>query len=313
VPIAPTLSTSLPSFAAEPPERWDRLFEVARAADAAGIDRVWVSDHVVFGEHLEAYADPSRGGTEGVVLPTGPDGAWLEPLTVLSMVGAVTTDVRLATGILLAALRRPVVLAKTAATIDTLTGGRLDLGVGVGWQAEEYQAAGLDFARRGRLLDETLGICATLWRDQRASHHGELADFDAIHMVPKGARPGGPPIWISGTANDRVLDRLVRFGSGWIPWGASAADLVGSLPRVRAALADAGRDPDELAVAGVLRAVRRDDGSVDPDATVAPVPALVEAGVTDFRTTVPLPDRREGMVEAFVDLVAAFGAVTGRD
>src|SRR5207247_2385322 len=106
-------------------------------------------------------------GQEGGRQPTGPDGHWLEPLTVLSMVAAVTSRVRLATGILIAALRRPVVLAKTTATLDVLSGGRLDLGVGVGWQREEYEAAGLDFHDRGRLLDHTLAVCQTLWRGSR--------------------------------------------------------------------------------------------------------------------------------------------------
>ena len=105
-----------------------------------------MSDHVAFGERLDRYADPARGGLAGGRQPTGPDGAWLEPLTVLAMVGACTERVRLCPMVLLAALRRPIVLAKTAATIDVLTGGRLDLGVGVGWQQEEYEAAGLDFS-----------------------------------------------------------------------------------------------------------------------------------------------------------------------
>ena len=104
-------------------------------------------------------ATPTRPGAAwpGGRQPTGPDGAWLEPLTVLAMVGALTERVRLCPMVLLAALRRPIVLAKTAATIDVLTGGRLDLGVGVGWQQEEYEAAGLDFAARGRLLNHTPG------------------------------------------------------------------------------------------------------------------------------------------------------------
>ena len=122
-----------------------------------------VSDHVVFGEDLGAYGDPAVGGTTGGRQPTGPDGEWLEPLTVLSFVAARTSQIRLGTNILLAALRRPVVLAKTLATLDVLSGGRVDLGVGVGWQREEYDAAGLDFDERGRLLDDTLETCRSLW------------------------------------------------------------------------------------------------------------------------------------------------------
>src|ERR1700676_5433056 len=113
--VLPTLSIRLTNFAADDPGDWRPMFDRARAADQAGIDRVAVSDHVVFGEHLEAYGRPELGGSEGGVQPTGPDGMWLEPLTVLTMVAAQTTRIRLQTDIIQAALRRPVVLAKTAA------------------------------------------------------------------------------------------------------------------------------------------------------------------------------------------------------
>ena len=151
MPLEPRLSISLTTYAADDPGSWDHFVDRARAADAAGVDQAVVSDHVVFGENLEAYGRPELGGSEGGKQPTGPDGLWLEPLTALTFVAGVTNQIRLGTNILLAALRRPVVLAKTAATLDVLSGGRLDLGVGVGWQREEYDAAGLDFDGRGAL------------------------------------------------------------------------------------------------------------------------------------------------------------------
>src|SRR5215207_8141 len=140
----PQLSIMVRTYAAEDPGTWQPLLDAARAADSAGVDRVLVSDHVVFGEHLEAYGRPEAGGVEGGKQPTGPDGHWLEPLTVLTAISAQTTRVRLGTYILLAALRRPVTLAKQLATLDVLSGGRVDLGVGIGWQREEYDA-GLDY------------------------------------------------------------------------------------------------------------------------------------------------------------------------
>ncbi len=139
---SPQLSTSVPTFSAEDPDDWSHVVEFARSAEVAGFDRLVLSDHVVFGENLEAYADPSIGGSRGGRQPTGPDGAWLEPLVTIAHLTAVTTRVRFGTNILIAALRRPVVLAKMASTIDALSGGRLDLGVGVGWQREEYESAG---------------------------------------------------------------------------------------------------------------------------------------------------------------------------
>src|SRR5207237_1098202 len=142
------LSTALVTFAAEAPEGWATMLETARLYDRVGIDRLVVSDHVVFGEQLDEYGRPEVGGTRGGRQPTGPDGHWLEPMTTLSVVAGSTERIRLGTGILLAALRRPVVLAKTAATLDVLSGGRLDLGVGVGWQRGEYEPGGLDFDGR---------------------------------------------------------------------------------------------------------------------------------------------------------------------
>ena len=259
------LSVSLPTFAAEDPGDWDRVFELARAADEAGVDRVVVSDHVVFGENLDAYAQPESGGVEGGRQPTGPDGHWLEPLTVLTAVAAQTTRVRLGTYILLAALRRPVVLAKQLATLDVLSRGRVDLGVGIGWQREEYEAAGLDFGARGRLLDHSLEVCQTLWRDQRATFASPDLSFEGIHAMPKPVQQGGVPIWVSGRCNDRVARRLARFGRGWIPWGDDAADLVVSVPRIRAAVDAAGGDGGALAVLGTLALPRREDRSIDTE------------------------------------------------
>jgi probable F420-dependent oxidoreductase len=312
MPLEPRLSISIPSFAAEDPGSWDHLVERARAADTAGVDQVVVSDHVVFGENLEAYARPELGGSEGGKQPTGPDGHWLEPLTVLTYVAAVTSRVRLGTNILLAALRRPVVLAKTAATLDVLSDGRLDFGVGVGWQREEYDAAGLDFGRRGRALDETLAICQALWREQRASFDGESVQFDAIHQMPKPLQPGGVPIWVSGTVNDAVLERLARFGSGWIPWGKSAGDLATAIPQVRDGLAARGRDASTLRVVGYLPVVRDGEGGIDLARSVERVPALVSTGITDFRAGVPVPDGYEAAVDALGELVTAFRAAVGR-
>ena len=307
----PTLSVQAITFAAEDPGEWTNLLDRAVAADAAGLDRLVVSDHVAFGENLDAYADPALGGTAGGRQPTGPDGHWLEPLTVLSHLAALTGRIRLGTGILLAALRRPVVLAKTAATLDVLSSGRLDLGVGVGWQEEEYGAAGLDFHRRGRLLDHTLEVCRALWTEDRADYAADELAFTGIHAMPKPRQAGGVPIWVSGTTNPRVARRLATYGTGWIPWGPDADDPATGITRMRRLLEDLGHDPAGLQVTGTVPAVRSDDG-IDLDATVAAVPALLEAGVTDCRINLPMPAGREAAIGVLTGLVEAFDAVTGR-
>jgi probable F420-dependent oxidoreductase len=307
---APQLSIALRTYAADDPGTWQPVLDHARAADEAGIDRVLVSDHVVLGEHMEAYGRPESGGVTGGRQPTGPDGHWLEPMTLLSVVCGITSRVRLGTNILIATLRRPVVLAKSAATLDVLSGGRLDLGVGIGWQREEYEAAGLAFGARGRQLDLTLEVCQTLWREQRARVDLPGLSFDSIHMMPKPRQPGGVPIWVSGRVNERVARRLARFGSGWIPWGEDADDLTGSIPRMRDAVAAAGGDGEGIQVAGMLPIVRREDRSIDLDATMQRVAPLVDAGVTDFRAHLSLPGTYDAAVDFLRGIAGAFREAT---
>src|SRR5215471_14576487 len=180
----------LRSFAAQGPGDWAHVIRQAETFDRAGVDRLAVSDHVVFGENLDAYGRPEIGGQAGGTQPTGPDGHWLEPITLLSLLAGRTSRIRLATSVLIAALRRPVVLAKSAATLDVLSGGRLDLGVGVGWQREEYDAAGLSFDDRGRLLDHTLEVCQALWRHSPVTIDTPELRFEAIHSRPAPLQPG---------------------------------------------------------------------------------------------------------------------------
>jgi probable F420-dependent oxidoreductase len=300
------LSTGLTTFSADDPGSWQPLLTQARILDQAGVDRLVVSDHVVFGERLDEYGRPEIGGQAGGRQPTGPDGHWLEPLTTLSVLAGMTSRVRLGTNILIAALRRPVVLAKTAATLDVLSGGRFDLGVGVGWQREEYEAAGLDFANRGRILDQTL------WREQRATYHSVELDFEAIHQMPKPVQPGGVPVWIGGSVNRRVVRRLARFGSGWIPWGPAANDVVSGIAQMKDALNGAGRDPSDLQVVGHLPPVRRADGALDIEGTMDAVPLLVSSGVTDVRVRLVQPADPSAALDQLGSIVAAFRRAAGR-
>ncbi|MCC5953075.1 MAG: TIGR03619 family F420-dependent LLM class oxidoreductase [Acidimicrobiia bacterium] len=266
-PAVPQVSVTLRTFAEAGQGSWSTLLDAAEMIERAGVDRLVVSDHVAFGEALDDYARPELGGRVGGTQPTGSDGEWLEPLTVLSAVAARTTRIRLGTSILQAALRRPVVLAKTVATLDVLSGGRVDLGVGVGWQRAEYDAAGLGFEERGRLLDECLATCRSLWTEP-------VLDLPTgpVHQMPKPLQAGGVPVWVSGrSTNRRVVERVVRFGSGWIPWGDDADDPAPGIARLRAALAAAGRSGDQLQVTATM--------PDDPDRFAD----LVAAGVTDVR------------------------------
>jgi len=235
---------------------------------------------------MGGYSDPLSGGREGGRQPTGPDGLWLEPLTVLAMAAARTTRVRLATTILLAALRRPAVLAKTAATIDYLSGGRLDLGVGVGWQRAEYEACGLDFGSRGQALDRSLEICQLLWEQDVMSFESDGLAFESVHMMPKPIQKP-LPVWVSGTLNPAVVRRLSRFGAAWVPWGEDAQNLKASIPTMRNHMEEAGRDASSLGVVSRVQVVRSNDGGTDALATAQNAVRLVELGVTDVVVAPP--------------------------
>ena len=229
----PHLCTGLPSFAAEDPGGWAPLATFARAADTAGVDTLLISDHVVFGEQLEEYAKPEVGGSKGGKQPTGPDGHWLEPITTIAWLAGQTQRVGYRTNILLAALRRPVVLAKMAANIDVLSGGRLALGVGVGWQAAEYEAAGLDFEGRGKLLDHVDRAHASL--GERA-HDAKISREDRAGLEnPRRSHRRDDSAKTRTVSNPvaRATDHSRRdIGVGGIGWRMAPARARGNQPPI---------------------------------------------------------------------------------
>ncbi|QNG17943.1 TIGR03619 family F420-dependent LLM class oxidoreductase [Rhodococcus triatomae] len=294
-----TLSLNVPNFG---PllggDRYGRLLSVCEAADEAGFDRLLLTDHVVMGADTSGYTWSA--------FPTEPDANWLEPLTTLAVLAGRTRRIRLGTGIVIAALRGGAVLAKTAATLDLLSSGRLDLGVGTGWQAKEYEAVGLDFRARGRLLDDTLQVCRALWSGAPASVDTPSVAFTGVYSAP---RPEGAiPIWVSGSLSKAVVRRTVRFGDGWIPiMGATDDDLAAGTRVMRDAFAEAGRDPDDLAVRGRLTVAKTGDGAVDGARTMEHAAALIEAGATDLMVPLQAIDADpQRAVEQFPALVAAF-------
>jgi probable F420-dependent oxidoreductase len=271
----PTLTLGLANYGSTyAPGEWHRFVDLGRAADDAGIDRVTLVDHVVMGNNTDEY--------QWGKFPVPSDAPWFEPLTMLTALAAVTTRVRLATGILIAPLRPAAFLAKQVATLDQLSNGRVDLGVGTGWQREEYEAEGLPFEQRGRLLTDTLHALKALWRDTPADFDSPSLSFREIYCEPKPVQAGGVPLWIGGTLNARNLARVVEVGDAWIPiMGESVEGIADGAARIRAAWTAAGRDPSRLQVQAPMRIARGDDGIPDLAATVASVPELLAAGATD--------------------------------
>jgi probable F420-dependent oxidoreductase len=295
------LSVGLPNFGALfPPGEWRGFVDLVKAADDAGVDRIVVVDHVVMGPHTDAY----QWGR----FPVPPDAPWYEPLTVLAAVATATERVRLQTGILIVPLRPAALLAKTVATLDQLSGGRIDLGVGTGWQREEYDAVGVDFSRRGQVLDDTLGALRALWRDSPAAFASTSVRFDETWCEPKPLQAGGVPIWVAGTLHGRAVDRIVRHGDGWIPiMGEPLEGIAAGAEQLRSALRAAGRDPSGFAVQAPLQIARDADKHPDIARSVESVPQLVEVGATNVHVPMQAFCRDPAAAPAFfADLVERF-------
>src|ERR1700694_5555813 len=167
---------------------------VAGAAEAEGFATLWSGEHIVMVDRSESRYPYSADGQ--IAVPAAAD--WLDPLVGLSFVAAATRRIELATGVLLLPEHNPLLLAKQAASLDTLSGGRLTLGVGVGWSREEFAALGIPFERRGERAAEYAAAMRVLWRDDIASFDGEFVAFDSVRVNPKPIRDRQIPIVIGG-------------------------------------------------------------------------------------------------------------------
>jgi probable F420-dependent oxidoreductase len=192
-----------------PSEGIRSYINIAKEAEALGFDAVSVTDHVVMGKNLHKYPFGE--------FPLPSEAPWYEPLSVLNMIGSHTTSIRLATAILITPLRNPALLAKTAATIDVISNGRLELGVGLGWQREEFEAAGVDFENREEIFWETLDILKKFWSESPTSYQGKYFQFDDIWCNPKPIQGADIPLLFGIKMNAENAKKIAAVGDGWIP------------------------------------------------------------------------------------------------
>jgi len=207
--------------------------DLGRAAEAAGVDSLWTVEHVIVPKEYESAYPYSPNGK----MPGTHDSPIPDPLIWLTWVGAATTALKLATGIVILPQRNPAVLAKEVATLDRLTQGRMVLGIGVGWLEEEFDALGVPFAQRGARTDEYMQAMRALWAGDDASFTGDFVTYDGISMNPK-PHAGTVPIHIGGHSK-RAARRAGEYGDGFFPGKGDIAELVDV---VRQTAADAGRD-----------------------------------------------------------------------
>jgi len=270
------------------------LVETARVADACGVDQIVVTDHLMIGPRTDRYPYGR--------FPFPVEEPWPEPLTTLAAMAGATSRVRLGTGILIAPLRPPLLLAKTVATLDVLSGGRVDLGVGTGWQREEFEASGLPFAGRTARMDDTLRACRALWRDAPASFASETTSFRDVWCLPRPVQDP-IPIWIGGALVDGNLRRLAEYGAGWMPVAPSLDEVREGREKLRAALSAAGRDPEAVGIRGAVAPVRGEKG-VELERSLEQLGPLQEAGATDAAFALAAFVRRPDEIRPFLERIA---------
>lgn len=257
------------------------IVRMAQEAEDAGFDMIMISDHVLLGP--SAGSEGRMENPRDYAMPGNQDPAteWPSSIVMLSAIAAATTRIRVGGIALIAPLRHPLALAKDLATLDLLAEGRLVIQPTVSWHKDEYDALGVPFGKRGKILDEDLEIWRRVWAESPASFHGEFFDFTDVYVDPKPRTPKGPAMWFGGESlTDPVLNRLVRYGNGYHPLGRPKADDVAKL---RAGLEAAGRSMDEIEMVGGTRVEFPDAHSVAPlSEALEGIPAQLEMGFSTF-------------------------------
>lgn len=218
---------------------WARPF--LKMIEEAGVESVWTVEHPIVAENYEHRYSYSSDGTA----PFRPETEMCDPLEWLAFAAGVTDKVKLGTGVLLLPLHAPIILAKRVATLDALSNGRVLLGVGMGWQIEEYQTIGVPYEERGKRLDDGIAAVRALWTQSPATYDGQFYKFDRVHSDPKPAQKDGVHIIIGGST-DVAARRAGRVGNGFFPHAISPDDFAKRIETMRAAAKEAGRNPDEI-------------------------------------------------------------------
>jgi probable F420-dependent oxidoreductase len=239
--------------------------DICRRAESAGFESLWGGEHVIMPDSIESKYPYTADGK----IPADPDTPVPDPLIWLAFAAAAAPTLKLGTCILIVPQRNPLILAKELATLDQLSGGRVELGLGVGWMREEFDALGVPWERRGARNDEYIAAMRELWKAPHAEFHGEFVDFEPVTCSPRPVN-GNIPILVGGDT-DAAINRAVRLADGYFPGEGDAERLRALLDRLHLAAEKADRDPKSIeinAMFGVQMA--------DPAAGIA---QMVELGV----------------------------------
>ena len=210
--------------------------EAVLEAETLGFESCWLPEHLVLTEDMTG--SPHPGEDRPPIPPTTPV---FDAFAMLAFLAARTSRIRLGTNVYLLGLRHPFAAARAVQTLDLVSEGRAEIGIGAGWLRQEWQAAGLDPHTRGRRLDEALEVCRRLWTEPRVAHDGEFFGFDAVHFEPKPIQKPHPPIHVGGVS-DAALVRAARAGDGWIGMEQPLEEVRPSIARLRALRREFGRE-----------------------------------------------------------------------
>jgi len=231
--------------------RWgpEGIIKLAQAVEQIGFDQLDMFDHVVMGYGTATRAAP--------MYP--PQMPIMEAIVMLSFIAAATNRIGLGTEVLVLPQRNPTLTAKQVSTLDTLSGGRVRLGVGVGWQESEYEALGEDFGNRGRRMDEAINLLRRYWSEKSVSANSQFYQFEAIAMEPKPPQGRKLPIWIGGSA-DATMKRVGELGDGWLATSQMRdAEVVASKAKILEYVEAAGRDVSAIGFQMMLDTPPRDE------------------------------------------------------
>jgi len=255
-----------------------RIDDLAVAAEERGFASLYIPEHTHI--PVSRRTPPPTGDAE---LPEGYKRT-LDPFVALAAAGARTERIRLGTGIALLAQREPIVTAKAVATLDLLTGGRIDLGIGFGWNVDEMENHGVDPAHRRERVRETVLALRALWTDDVAEFSGTHVRFAPSWSWPKPVQPGGPPVLLGSAPGPKALAAVAEYCDGWMPIG--GAGIREALPTLEAACAEVGRDPASVTI--VPFGTLYEPGKVDYYASL---------GITEVVLRIPAGPRDEVLPE----------------
>lgn len=185
----------------------ESILDIANSAEDLGFDSLWVSDHVIIPESHKGFGD-----------------VFFDPMATLSFVAAKTTAIKLGTSVIILPYRNPIALAKMISTLDVLSGGRLILGVGVGWLEDEFDSLGVSFKDRGAITEECVDVLKNLWSNDHPNYRGKYYNFSDIVFFPKPLQKPHPPMWIGGNSLG-ALRRAISLGNGWQPVGLTPREI----------------------------------------------------------------------------------------